>query len=215
MKYGQLPIVVGKYEPRVREMMFYQYLPIKLSSSGNLPSHNLEERLAVYDELIGGACCDFVGTFGLDRFVDSYVYLTAKRLFVSPDYNMNREGWHSDGFMTNDINYIWSDCVPTVFNKSDFDLTQNDKLSLAQMEEQALPQNNVVYPDKSLLRLDQFVIHKCGEITKGTMRTFVKISISTDAYDLDGNSINYRLDYSWKHNMRKRELDRNIPQNVN
>lgn len=209
--YGQLPVVVGKYELQVREMMFYQYLPVKVPGSYEII---VEERIRVFDKLVGIAAGNFIGEFGLDRYVASYAYLTAKHLFVSPDYNMNREGWHSDGFMTDDINYIWSDTVPTVFNDSKFNLTQDDKLSLEQMHLQADPKRDHVYVDNILLRLNQYVIHKCGEITKGTMRTFFKLSISKDEYDLEGNSVNYGLEYPFKNRMRKRGIDRNIPQNV-
>lgn len=212
--YGQLPVVIGEYPLSVSEMMFYQYLPIKVSGQPSLPNHNMEQRLEPFAGLVGTCCCDFIAKDGIDRFVDSYVYLTAKRLFVSPEYNMNREGWHSDGFMTEDINYIWSDCIPTIFSGANFELTQDDKVSLKEMEEQADPKWNVHYPDNTLLRLDQYNIHKCGQITKGIMRTFFKLSISLEPYDLVGNSINYRLDYSWKYKMRPRNQERNIPQKV-
>lgn len=213
--YGQLPEIIGHFPWQIKEMMFYQYLPIKVANDplADIQLHS-EPRLHVFNAMIGASCCDFIGKFGLDKFMASYVYLTAKRLFVSPDYNMNREGWHSDGFMTDDINYIWSDCVPTVFNKSRFNLCMDDKISMDQMTWQAEPKNDVTYENNVLLRLNQYVIHKCGEITGPTMRTFFKLSISKDEYDLEGNSINYGLEYPFKNRMRKRSIDRNIPQNV-
>ena len=174
----------------------------------------VEERLDPFQKLMAVSAGNYVGEFGLDAYMASYVYLTAKRLFVSPEYNMNREGWHSDGFMTDDINYIWSDCVPTVFNTSTFSLTQDDKVSLEEMEKQADDRFDHVFDNNTLLRLNQYVIHKCGEITKGTMRTFVKLSFSQDKYDLEGNSVNYMMDYDWKYKLRPRNVDRNIPQKV-
>lgn len=213
--YGQLPEIIGHFPIRASEMMFYQYLPVKVAKSPTADiTLGYDHRLGVFNPLIGAACCDFIGDFGLDKFMASYVYLTAKRLFVSPDYNMNREGWHSDGFMTDDINYIWSDTVPTVFSSSNFNLAQDDKLSLDQMQWQAHPNDNHVYADNVLLRLNQYVVHKCGEITKPTMRTFIKISISKDEYDLEGNSINYGLEYDFKNHMRSRSVERNIPQKI-
>lgn len=211
--YGKDPKVITELDINCKEMFFYQYLPIKMAGESTITTSKIEPRLCSFAELIGVSCCDFIGTYGLDRFVNSYVYLTVKRLFVSPNYNMNREGWHSDGFMTDDINYIWSDCVPTVFNNSDFNLSQDDKLSIKEMEEQAKPMWDFTYPNKTLLRLDQFVIHRCGDIERsGCMRSFFKLSISDDMYDLEGNSHNYMLDYNWP--MRKRGEERNIPQNV-
>lgn len=209
MKYGELPKSLGTHIVDCNEMMFYQYLPIKMSGETK-PIY--EQRLRCFDDLIGVILCDFVGVFGLDRYVNSYVYLTAKRLYQAQNCSFNRTGWHSDGFMTDDINYIWSDCFPTIFNKSNFDLTMNDLDSMKDMENQAMTSNNVVYSDNELLRLDQFNIHRVSEIAEPKMRTFVKVSISKDKYDLIGNSHNYLIDYKWE--MRERSNQRNIPQKI-
>lgn len=207
MTYGNLPDEIGVFNVKCQEMMFYQYLPIKLSETTKVV---IEPRLAPLESLIGASCCDFIGVYGLDRYVKSYVYLSAKYLFQMPKCPFNRLGYHSDGFMTEDINYIWSDCCPTIFNDSDFRITPDDKLSLKEMEDQAYKKNEVTYPDNVLLRLDQSVIHKVGEVTEAGLRSFVKISISKDKYDLLGNSHNYLLDYKW--DMKPRKLERNMPQ---
>lgn len=44
------------------------------------------------------------------------------------------------------------------------------------------------------------------------VRTFVKVSISRDKYDLIGNSHNHLLQYDWP--MRPRALTRNPPQRL-
>ncbi|MGK0447562.1 MAG: hypothetical protein ACJA2M_001339 [Polaribacter sp.] len=209
MKYGTLPKYLGNHEIECNEMLFYQYLPIKLKDQ---TEPIVEERLKCFEELIGNICCDFVGEFGLDRFVNSNVYLTAKRMYQVGGCSFNRMGYHSDGFLTNDINYVWCDKNPTVFNFSPFKLTLDDKVSIQEMEDQANEEAIEIYPENSLLRLDQFNIHKVSE-TKGlTLRTFIKVSFSLDKYDLKGNSKNYLLDYDWE--MRDRALDRNIPQGL-
>jgi hypothetical protein len=209
MKYGTLPKYLGTHEIECNEMLFYQYLPIKLK---NQTEPIVEERLKCFEELIGNICCDFVGEFGLDLFVNSNVYLTAKRMHQVGGCSFNRMGYHSDGFLTDDINYVWCDKNPTVFNFSPFKLTLDDKVSMQEMEDQANEEAIEIYPENSLLRLDQFNIHKVSE-TKGlTLRTFVKVSFSLDKYDLKGNSKNYLIDYDWE--MRDRALDRNIPQGL-
>lgn len=207
MKYGDEPKDLGLFNIECKEMMFYQYLPIKMPKQ---VEPIFEERLKCFDKLIGKICCDFIGEFGLDRYVDSYVYLTAKYMFQMPNCSFNREGYHSDGFLTDDINYIWSDKNPTTFNKSDFNLTLDDNLSLLEMEEQALVENEFCYPNNTLVRLNQFNIHKVSEIKEIGMRTFLKVSFSKDKYDLAGNSHNYLIPYEWE--MRKRQEIRNIPQ---
>lgn len=209
MRYGELPKELGIFEVEAKEMMFYQYLPIKMP---NETQPIYEQRLKCFDALVGAICCDYIGEFGLDNYVNSYVYLTAKHLYQMPNCSFNRTGWHSDGFLTDDINYIWCDKYPTIFNKTDFDLPLDDLLSMEEMEKQAMPFNDVTYKENQLLRLNQFNIHKVAAITKGGMRTFLKVSISKDKYDLIGNSHNYLLNYDWK--MKQRKEARNIPQSV-
>lgn len=209
-RYGNLPENLGTYQVKGAEMMFTQYLPIKLAESTKIA---YEPRFRPYKHIIDIACTDFIREFGYDKYRESYVYLTVKNMYQLPEGNsFNREGYHSDGFLTNDINYIWSDKFPTVFNTSDFKLSLDDRLSLREMKEQAKAWYNKIYTEGSLLKLDQYCIHKVGEVTHPSMRNFVKVSISKDKYNLEGNSHNYLLDYDWV--MKKREKERNIPQSV-
>jgi hypothetical protein len=209
MRYGDLPKALGSFRVECGEMMFYQYLPIKMP---NETQPIYEPRLKCFDKLIGAICCDFIGEFGMDKYFNSYIYLTAKHLYQMPNCSFNRTGWHSDGFLTDDINYIWCDKFPTIFNKTLFDLTLHDVISMGEMEEQALPINDVSYPENKLLRLNQFNIHKVAPITNSGMRTFLKVSFSGDKYDLVGNSHNYLIDYKW--DMKQRKDERNIPQSI-
>lgn len=209
MKYGELPMQLKFYNVDCKEMMFYQYLPIKLQ--GHIrPIY--EDRLKCFDEIIGAVCCDFIGEFGLNKYIDQNVYLTAKYMYQMPNCSFNRTGYHSDGFMTDDINYIWSDKNPTIFNTTDFELSQDDKKSLIEMEWQEDKRKQIQFDNNVLLRLNQFNIHKVNKSGYHGMRTFLKISFSKDKYDLVGNSHNYLLDYNWK--MKERQNERNIPQSI-
>lgn len=212
MQYGELPRNLGHVDVDCPEMLFYQYLPIKLANDVAIPGDNIESRLKFLIPFLGKVMCDYIGEYGISKFCESYVYVTIKKMYQMPGCSFNREGWHSDGFGTDDINYIWSDKFPTVFNSGNFDLPQDDKLSLAAMENQANPANDVVFPESNLLRLNQYNIHKVAEISHPAMRTFIKVSFSRDKYDLEGNSHNYQLDYNWP--MKKRGEARNIPQSV-
>lgn len=206
-KYGQLPQPIGEFKATPNEMMFYQYLPIKMNTGRNI---FLEPRLKCFEEIILAACADFATCFGPEALTKHYVYLTAKYMYQSPNTHFNRTGYHSDGFMTPDINYIWSDRFPTIFNHSDFNLTPDDSISMAEMETQANPENEYVFSDNALLRLNQYCIHKVNDNCEGGMRAFVKVSFSKDRYNLIGNAHNYLIDYSWI--MQPRKESRNIPQ---
>lgn len=210
MKYGDLPTELGIHQINCKEMMFYQYLPIKLNSSTDI---KIEDRLLCFSDIIGKVSCDFIGVFGLNRFVNSYMYLTAKYMYQHGECSYNRHGYHSDGFATDDINYIWSDKNPTVFNFSNFDeMPINDNDSMVYMNAMASHLKEKRYPENTLLRLNQFNIHKVAENQSDGMRTFLKISFSKDKYDLLGNSHNYLLNYDWE--MKQRRKERNIPQTV-
>ena len=208
MRYGELPKIISKVDIECPEMMFYQYLPIKMIGSDIL----FEPRLNCFKKLIYEANNDFIEQFGWNEFNDSYMYLTTKSRFQVEGCSYNRMGYHSDGFLTDDINYIWSDCNPTVFNNTNFKLTMDDKISMNEMQQQAKVENEVTFENCTLLRLNQFNIHKVAENTKSCMRTFVKISFSKDKYDLVGNAHNYLFDYNWT--MQKRKTERNIPQSA-
>ena len=153
---------------------------------------------------------NFIGDYGLNNYMDSYVYITAKNL-NQHTVPFNRPGYHSDGFLTDDVSYLWSSGQPTIFNASDYDLPLDDSLSLLAMESQSDPAKEITYPDNTLLRLNQYVIHKVGEFKPG-VRTFLKICFSKDVYDLRGNSHNYELEYDWS--LRTRDSVRNMPQAV-
>lgn len=209
MKYNKPPKNIGEFNIDVEEYFSYTYLPIKLA---NQTHTTVEERLRIFHPIIGRVCCDFVGEYGLDRFVNCNLYLTAKNQYQRKGSGFNRPGWHSDGFGTNDISYIWSNKQPTIFNSTEFDLSNDDVLSMEEMNQQANPLNDYSYPNNSVLRMDQFSIHKVGEYEEGD-RSFIKLCFSEDIYSLKGNAINYELDYTWTYTPRGKE--RNIPQAIN
>ena len=207
-KYGELPFELGIFEVECKEMMFYQDMPIKMKKPSTYL--RLEERLQCFTPIIDASVNDFGLEFGVSELRESYIYISAKRLFQTPGHSFNRPGWHSDGFMTNDINYIWCDKDPTIFNKSDFNLPLDDLLSMEAMGKQALPENDVKYKENQLLRLNQFNVHKVAPVTSIGLRTFLKISFSREKYNLIGNTHNYLLEYDW--DMKERSSSRNMPQ---
>lgn len=213
MRYGQCPVVIASDIHTVNdynEPFFYQDMPFKMAKDECI--NKLEDRLMIFDRMIRCAIDDFIAIRGVQALVDSYVYITAKRQFIQPGCSYNREGYHCDGFGTDDINYIWSDMCPTVFNSSDFNLSADDSLSMIEMTEQAKKCNEYVYPNNTLLRLDKYNVHKVGEITQPCYRTFLKLSFSKDKYNLIGNSHNHLISYNWE--MRPRGMNRNVPQDI-
>lgn len=202
--YGKLPEIITYITCSPVEYCYYLYLPIKFPGMSNV---KYEDRIKPYKEIINACIQDQYSHFGYEKLLDSYMYLTIKRRYQTKDNFINREGWHSDNFGDDSLNYIWSSVQSTVFNNSKFNLSNDDSMSMVEMEEQALPKNNVTYPDNTLLRLDQYCIHRVGDIIEG-VRTFFKLTVSKSRFNMAGNSHNYELDYHWV--MKERKSCRNL-----
>jgi len=88
---------------------------------------------------------------------------------------------------------------PTEFAIQTFaDIPDDDIKSMEEMERQIEPDNIVVYPDNTLLLLDEAVVHRVNPSPTAGVRTFFKLSASHHRYNLLGNSRNYDLDYDWE-----------------
>lgn len=198
--FSREPIVLGQFQINCPELMFVQYMPIAMPRQ----EMRLPRNLRCFEPLIDAAMD------GMLPHMDSYIYLTAKRLFVGPNNLGNRPGWHTDGFGTTDINFIWSDALPTEFCvNQNFEVSDDHEISLKQMAQQAWPENIRTYPEGALLMLDSSMVHRPAKPVAERFRTFVKISVSRERYNLIGNAHNYLFDYDWP--MVERQASRNHP----
>lgn len=198
MEYGAGPKVIGHIPLHNPEMMFYLYLPIKMNDGIDI---RVPERLQYARPLIEAVISD--ASEALPDFDDHYIFLTAKTLYVEQGSPGNRPGWHADGYGSHgDLSYIWHDMNPTEFAEQEFvDIPDDDFESMVAMEKQIKPECIVTYPDCTLLRLDESVVHRVNPIVNRGVRTFIKLSVSRHRYNLAGNSHNYLFDYDWElHN---------------
>lgn len=200
--YGEPPdvlaeeILVDLVKDKV-EMCFYQYLPIKMA--GALENFHIPPQLEWIKR--------FIPYLTFDPHTD-YVYVTVKHLFVTPGNMGNRPGWHTDGFGSDDVNYIWTDRFPTQFALQRFNLSDDHVKSLKELEEQVLPENIFPATANAFIRIDKYNVHRPPTMGTG-FRTFLKFSVSKNRYNLQGNSHNYLIDYDWE--MVPREALRNHP----
>lgn len=185
--YGALPIDLGPVDFTPDEMAFWQYCPVKLPGTAMAYPDNLRQ----YSPFVELVWRDLGARF----LADKYIYLTCKNLWSTPQNPGNRPGWHSDGFLTQDLNYIWCDRAPTVFfcDYKRHRFTADHAASLGEMD--ALCRLRVsahhTYPCGHVLRLDQTALHKSPDAFAAGMRAFVKVSVSTERYALAGNAINH------------------------
>lgn len=185
MKYGELPADLGLVDVDNKESMFYLYLPVKLEGQRRL---TLPARLQKFYPILDAVREDL----GKD-FVDKNIYITAKAMWVVGNCTGQRPGWHCDGFMSDDLNYIWYDSVATQFYLGwKLSLPQDHEKSIEKMETEC--RSYCTYPNKTLLKMDETVIHRAQDDVPACFRTFIKVSVSRHIYAREGNSINYLPD---------------------
>lgn len=167
----------------------------------------IPQRLAFAYPLVLSALID------AHHYSTGYAYLTARRGFASPDNPLNRPGWHCDGFGTDDLNYTWSSKWGTRWSRGPFGEISDDHFeSMEQFTDQLDDPGAAIETmgPRYLWRLTPFVVHTTPVIpAPGGMRGFLKVSISTHRYNLEGNSRNHLFDYDWP--MFPRDHARNDP----
>lgn len=209
--YGAEPLSLGVVDLAFEEYMHFMYLPVLVPEH---PSVVPCLDIAVPDQLgFAAQLIHDIVHYEMTALGGSFthVYVTARRGFATPGNPLNRPGWHSDGFGTTDINYVWTDAFPTLFAVQTFEGISDDHVeSASQFAEQIDTARIRTYPDKTLLRLDPSVIHAAPEIpAPGGERSFLKVSFSNSRYNLRGNSRNHLLTYDWP--MHDRAAVRNDP----
>ena len=197
--YGEMPKECGYFDVECEEYMFTQYVPISIPGQYRT---TVPENLKWTEDILSRIC-----GMDLEMWKDSYVYVTCKHMYVD-GFSGNRPGVHSDGFMTDDLSYIWYDSYPTIFYDGVFDLTQDHAISLVEMEKQSRNMQVFHFPVKNLVKLDQYNIHSVRYCSPG-FRTFLKISISKHKYNLKGNSKNPELSLDCEYSERTEQ--RNDP----
>lgn len=204
--YGAKPEVFGVFDLDFYEYMHYLYLPVLMDDDGGLQV-DVPKRLAFAEPVLVAAQLEEQRRGN----VWNYAYVTARRGFATPGNPLNRPGWHADGFGTEDVNYVWTDRFPTLFAEQSFTgISDGHNASMTQFADQIEVGAIRTYADRTLLRLDQQVIHAAPEIpAPGGERSFFKVSFSNERYALRGNSHNNLLDYDWP--MLSRTMERNDP----
>lgn len=139
-----------------------------------------------------------------------YCYITIKKGYIQDNSFPNRDGWHSDGFMSDQENFIWSDSieVPTEVALGEFNVSDCHIKSLGEMEEQANHLSVAKLNINTLYDMKQHCIHRCTKNTSGRaiLRTFIKITFSKELFNCVGNAWNYKLPHIVPNKIRNDEL---------
>ncbi len=206
--HSNTPDIICPFTVPTKEYMQYLYMPIRIKGK---PGFHLEKRLEFLRPFIV-SCNEYEYYHHSYReMFRKYVYVTIKQTFVPKGIEQNRPGWHSDGFGTDDVNYVFVDKWPTEFLLGDIEVRNDDSLSMIDMNNYADRNPGCIYqPDAGFVyRLDQNHVHRTVPAEKDGVRTFIKITFSDHKYAQEGNTHNYELDYDWSLSPRKEE--RNQP----
>ncbi|MCE7039270.1 hypothetical protein [Dyadobacter sp. CY312] len=221
--HSTVPESLGEFHLSNKEYCQYLYYPIKLAGSFIL---EMEPRLQFLNHLVTSALLNENKGKDFDWLKKQYVYLTVKQTLVPKGIDQNRPGFHSDGFGTNDVQYIWFDKFPTEFMIGNYTVPVDDVESMREFEKfgnwiSAMRKSDGTWHQKEkngffhqpspfhLYRIDQNHIHRTVPAPETDVRLFVKLTISEHRYAQEGNSHNYGLNYDWE--MTHRKTDRNQP----
>ena len=126
-----------------------------------------------------------------------YCYLTVKKMYVQPNSYGNREGFHIDGFLSDQENFIWSDCeaTPTEVSIGKFELSNNHETSLTEMMVQASYNFTEQLKPFNLYDMNQSIVHRPTKNlnSEAVLRTFIKVTYSKELFNCVGNAWNYKL----------------------
>ena len=204
---GEAPVDLGLFDLKPVEHMLFLYLPIWMPDEQVC---HIPRNLHFIDPIISAMGKDAMTVLGDDFLLTHHVYVTAKTQWVSSTSPGNRPGWHVDGFGSNgDLNYIWADMNPTQFAIQHFlGVSDDDTQSMVDMTAQIKNPFVETYPDKTLLRLNECVVHRVNPQGEAGVRTFIKVTVSKHQFRNQWNSHNHAFDYSWE--MNPRTLERNL-----
>ena len=126
-----------------------------------------------------------------------YCYLTIKKMYVQPNSYGNREGFHIDGFLSDQDNFIWSDCeaTPTEVALGEFILSDDHEKSLEEMTSQSSKMFKQTLSTNVLYDMNQNCVHRptTNRTDKAVLRTFIKVTYSKELFNCYGNAWNYKL----------------------
>lgn len=207
---GNDPIVLGELAMGGwDEFCFVQDMPVKLAGDTKLV---LPEDLSFAGLFIGMIVDHLKATTHPRWLKGRNFYLTAKHTYVDAGRVQTRPGWHTDGYGTDDLSFLWSDCVPTEFLKQALRVREDDGSMLRTLTLEADEGNRDHGKAGVVYGMDDTVIHRPGTSYHGEWRRFLKLSVSQYAYDLKGNARNPGLPTPWQPT-RERGRERNNPEN--
>lgn len=187
-KYPCNNIYIPEFKEASEKLEFCNVVSMAIKIPGN-NSYHIPENYGIVWPLINA----IENLYG-NKFSNMYAYMTIKKMFIASDTFPNRPGWHIDGFLSDQSNFIICDSIPTEILCIDCDLTEDHSISLGEMDN--LSGGKILdLPLYSLIELDRECIHSPSRNNDHfpVLRTFVKITYSEELFNGIGNAWNYLL----------------------
>lgn len=187
------PCVIASYNVDELEFCNIVYMCIKQAGSSE---YQIPENIRLLVEQIISDVYSLSPNLYDDDWT-KYCYITIKKMFIQPQSLGNREGWHIDGFKSDQENFIWSDSdiVPTEVSLGEYNLTNDHNTSLTEMLLQSCDNFNLQLKSNRLYMLDQECVHRptVNKTNDSVLRTFIKVTYSKELFNCIGNAWNYKL----------------------
>lgn len=190
------------------EFCFVQDMPVKLAGE---PAVRVPHALSFASTFVAMVHAYLFEKYG-DGWVNlRYLYLCAKHTIVDRGHTQTRPGWHTDGYGSDDLSFLWCDAVPTMFLKQAMRLPEDDELAMERMNALADTDNLERGLINRVYGMDDTVIHAPSQAHYVQPRRFLKLSVSRYPYNLAGNARNPLLPTPWEPT-RERGTGRNCPE---
>lgn len=136
-----------------------------------------------------------VELFKHNDFDDQYLYFSLKKGHVAPYTMQMRSGFHVDGFLSEDRNWVLSDSLPTTVALGQFSVEPDHEVSLHEFNDQARLKKHEKLKPHTLYELDKECVHSTSINLSGetVVRTFLKVVASKEKFNGIGNAWNYKL----------------------
>lgn len=180
---GGVPERIKEISISPKEFCRTIYLPVRMRQSSEL---RIPKRFEEYKELILSV-----------PITHDYMYLTVNHGICTRNTYSNRPGWHVDGYLSDDENYVWCSSEPTEYTEQELFEGPDDHEEALKLFDKML--GNLKRLDTNTLYRLGKTIHRTPIIDYNGIRTFVKISCSNEQYNLKGNAVNELFNYDWKY----------------
>ena len=146
-----------------------------------------------------------------------YCFVTIDQGWVEPGHTLRDEGWHLDGLQGDevpikkptDLQFIWSDGLPTIFSSQNLDAKGLDPSThnvFKWIDKQVSPESIIKTNPYHIYAMNTYHIHKATEATEKTFRRFIRVSYTYIPVTSKRMTVNADMDYNYEYHKTTGEI---------